>query len=210
MRKKVISFDLDGTIVDAAYGNMVWLDGVPRAYAEKRGMALEDAKKAVKEEYDSMGDAQLLWYDIGYWLDRFGLDVPIAPLLDSYSSYIRVLPYAREAIRTLGEQYMLVIASNAARIFVDKELAHTGLGGCFYRTISATSDFGMVKEQEEFYRRLCSSLGVSPEEVVHVGDHAVFDVEVPLNVGIDSYHYSPVGDGNGRNIRDLRGLMERI
>lgn len=210
MKKKVISFDLDGTIVDAAYGNMVWLEGVPKAYAEKKGIPLEDAKKAVKEEYDSVGEAQLLWYDIDYWLDRFGLDVAVGPLLDSYAGYIRVLPYARDAICALREHYTLVIASNAARIFVDRELGHTGLGECFSRTISATSDFGMVKEQEEFYRRLCSILGVSPAEVVHVGDHAVFDVEVPLNVGIDSYHYSPVGEGNGRTIRDLRGLWDRL
>jgi len=43
-----------------------------------------------------------------------------------------------------------------------------------------------------------------------LGDHAVFDVEVPLRVGIDSYNYDPAGEGNGRTIRDLRGLMDRL
>jgi HAD superfamily hydrolase (TIGR01493 family) len=210
MKKKVISFDLDGTIVDAAYGNMVWLEGVPRAYALRHGISLEDAKKAVKEAYDSVGEAQLLWYDIDYWLRRFDLRVSIPQLLDSYTDHIRLLPYARDVIRALGETYTLVIASNAARIFVDKELAHVGLETAFSRTISATSDFRMVKKQEAFYRTLCSTLGVSPAEVVHVGDHVVFDVEVPLGIGIDSYHYDPAGEGNGRTIRDLRGLMDRI
>jgi putative hydrolase of the HAD superfamily len=68
----------------------------------------------------------------------------------------------------------------------------------------------MVKKEEAFYRRLCATLGVSPAEVVHVGDHAVFDVEVPLRVGIDSYHCDPKSEGNGRVIRDLRGLLDRI
>lgn len=210
MKKKVISFDLDGTIVDAAYGNMVWLEGVPRVYARHYDLPLEDAKKAVKEAYDSVGEAQLLWYDIAYWLRRFDLDVPIPDLLDSYAHHIHLLPHAFDAIRSLGERYTLVIASNAARIFVDKELGHIGLETCFARTISATSDFGMVKKQEEFYWKLCSTLGVSPAEVVHVGDHAVFDVEVPLRVGIDSYHYDPEGDGNARTLQDLRGLIDRI
>lgn len=210
MKKKVISFDLDGTIVDAAYGNMVWLEGVPQRYARRHGMPLEDARRAVKEAYDSVGETRLLWYDIGYWLTRFDLDVPIGELLDDYTDHIRVLPYASDAIYALAEQYTLVIASNAARVFLDKELAHTGLAECFSRTVSATSDFHMVKKQEAFYRALCSTLGVLPAEVVHVGDHAVFDVEVPLGVGIDSYHYDPAGDGNGRTIRDLRGLTDRI
>jgi len=174
--KKIISFDLDGTIVDGAYGNMVWLEGVPERYARKHGMPLEDAKKAVKKEYDSIGEAHLLWYDIGYWLDRLGLTVSIPELLDSYADHIRLLPHAAEAISALGERYTLVVASNAARIFVEKELGHTGLEASFSRAISATSDFGMVKKQGAFFLRLCSTLGVSPDEVVHVGDHAVFDV----------------------------------
>jgi putative hydrolase of the HAD superfamily len=210
MKKKVISFDLDGTIVDGVYGNMVWLEGVPERYAHRYGMPLPEAKKAVTEAYDSVGEAHLLWYDIGYWLKRFDLTVPIAELLDSYTDHIRLLPYAAEAISALGERYILVIASNAARIFVEKEMGHTGMSASFSRTISATSDFQMVKKQEAFYRRLCMTLGVSPAEVVHVGDHAVFDVEVPLRVGIDSYHYDLKGEGNGRTIRDLRELLDRI
>ncbi len=208
--KKVISFDLDGTIVDGVYGNMVWLEGVPAKYARRYSMPLEDAKKAVKKEYDSIGETHLLWYDIDYWLKRFDLHVPIPELLDCYVDHIRLLPFALDAICALKERYTLVIASNAARIFVEKELAHTGLAPAFSRVISATSDFKMVKKEEAFYLRLCSTLGVSPAEMVHVGDHAIFDVEVPLSVGIDAYHYSPGGAGNGRTIQDLRGLLDLI
>ena len=68
----------------------------------------------------------------------------------------------------------------------------------------------MVKKEEAFYRRLCSTLNVSPAEVVHVGDHPEFDVEVPARVGIDSYHYDPAAQGNGRTIQDLRELLDRI
>jgi FMN phosphatase YigB (HAD superfamily) len=210
MKKKVISFDLDGTIVDGIYGNMVWLEGVPEKYARRHNISFDEAKKAVTEAYDSVGEAHLLWYDIGYWLERFDLDVSIPELLDSYTGHVRLLPHAYEAICALGENYRLVIASNAARIFVEKELGHTGLEACFGRTVSATSDFGMVKKQEAFYLKLCTTLDVEPSQVVHVGDHAVFDVEVPLRVGIDSYHYDPTGVGNGRTIRDLRGLLDRI
>ncbi len=207
---KVISFDLDGTLVDGEYGNMVWLEGIPEEYARKYGMTTAEARTAVKEQYDSVGESHLLWYDIDYWLQRFGLTVSVPRLLDTYSPYIRLLPHVEEVVRALRGRYQLVIASNAARVFVEKELSHTGLAGCFSHTLSATSDFGLVKKQEAFYRKLCSVLAVSPGEVVHVGDHRVFDVEIPLAVGINAYHYSPDGKANGRVLSDFRDLMDRL
>jgi HAD superfamily hydrolase (TIGR01493 family) len=204
--KKVISFDLDGTLVNAAYGNLVWLQGVPERYAERYGLSVEEAKRAVKEEYDSIGEESLLWYDLPYWLDRFDLAVSASELLDEYEKDIQLQPNATEVIDALSSRYTLVVASNAARIFVEKELGQTGLAGRFDRVFSATSDFGMVKKQEEFYRKVCDLLGVSPSEVVHVGDHEVFDVEVPLSVGMDAYHYSRGSRFDGRSISDFKEL----
>jgi len=208
--KKVISFDLDGTIVDGAYGNMVWLEGIPQRYAEKYGLPVEDAKRAVKSEYDSIGEADLLWYDIDYWLKRFGLAVRPDDLLDQYVEYIRLLPHVAEVIGELKGKYVLVVASNAARLFVEKELRCTGLEGSFSRIVSATSDLRMVKKEEGFYRELCRLLDVSPADVAHVGDHAVFDVEVPLKVGIDAFLYDPAAPKNGRILHDFRELFDRL
>jgi putative hydrolase of the HAD superfamily len=208
--KKVVSFDLDGTVVDAAYGNMVWLEGVPAKYARRHSVPLERAKQTVRREYDAVGEANILWYDITYWLGRFDVAVSIPDLLDEYRDHIRLLPHVAEVISLLSEKYRLVIASNAARIFVEKELGHTGLERHFSRIISATSDFGMVKKEEQFYWKLCAVMGISPSEIVHVGDHSVFDVEVPLRIGIDSYHYDPSHDGAGRTIRDFRELLDLL
>ena len=208
--KKVISFDLDGTIVDGRYGNLVWLEGVPERYAEKHSLPVAEALAEVKQAYDSVGESHLLWYDIDYWLRRFDLTISVPDLLDHYCGSIRVLPHVAEVIEALHEKYRLVIASNAARIFVEKELGHTGLGRYFSPVISATSDFGMVKKEEGFYRRLAAVLGVSPEEMVHVGDHAVFDFEIPRLVGIDSYHYDPAAAPNGTVINDFMELLERL
>jgi putative hydrolase of the HAD superfamily len=208
--KKVISFDLDGTIVDGLYGNMVWLEGIPERYAARYAMSVSDALVVVKEAYDSVGEAHLLWYDLGYWLRRFDLTVSEEALLDRYVGYIRLLPHVAPVIEALSKKYLLVIASNAARIFVEKELRHTGLARYFTHVVSATSDFRMVKKEEGFYRRLCALLDVLPSEVVHVGDHPVFDFEVPRLAGIDSFHYDPAGKGDGGVIGDFRELLDRL
>jgi HAD superfamily hydrolase (TIGR01549 family) len=208
--KKIVSFDLDGTLVDGAYGNMVWLDGLPELYGRRHSMPLDEAKKLVKSEYDSMGEENILWYDITYWLKRFDLATSIPELLDRYSDHIRIIRGVTEALERLSKEYTLVIASNAARIFVEKELSRSGLARYFPHAFSATSDFQMVKKEEEFYRRLCRLLKVDPSEMVHVGDHAVFDVEVPLRAGLDAFHYNPGGQSNGRTVCDLRELLDRL
>jgi len=36
--KKIVSFDLDGTLVDAGYGDVVWNHGIPEEYAKRHRM----------------------------------------------------------------------------------------------------------------------------------------------------------------------------
>jgi HAD superfamily hydrolase (TIGR01549 family) len=208
--KKVISFDLDGTLVSASYGNLVWLEGVPERYALIHGLTIDMAKQVVKDQYRSLGESNLLWYDLPYWIKRFELDVSINELLDQYESHIKLAPNVAETIEILSQDYSLVIASNAARIFVEKELGYTGISHCFTHIFSATSDFKMVKGQKDFYIQMCRNLGVSPSDVIHVGDHEVFDCEVPREAGISAYHYSPGGRSNGNTITDFRELKSYL
>ena len=208
--KKVISFDLDGTLVHGRFGDMVWHHGIPDEFARRHGVSLEEAQKQVLKEYEAVGDSSLLWYDVDWWIRRFDLPVSAEELLDTYVSHIEVIPYALDVLSALRERYRLVVASNAARIFVEKELNHTRLGAYFERVVSATSDLGMVKKEGRFYDTLCTTLAVTPAELVHVGDHQVFDYEVPLSLGILCYHFKPSGENDGSVINDLRELLRRL
>jgi len=208
--KKIVSFDLDGTLVDGLYGEMVWNQGLPEVFALRHGMSVEEAKAYTRKEYETVGDGRLEWYDIDYWLDRFDLPVSSKELLDRYESCINLLPFAGEVLEALGKRYTLVIASNAARIFVEKETSHANIGRHFATIVSATSDYRIVKKGDPFYTRLLDDLGVTPGEIVHVGDHKIFDFEAPSRLGIESYHLCATGNGNGRVISDLRALLDRL
>jgi putative hydrolase of the HAD superfamily len=217
--KKVFSFDLDGTLVSAGFGNMVWNHGIPEAYAKKYSVPFDDARTLIMKEYASVGDSSILWYKIDYWLKRFDLQVTSGELLKKYETFIEPVPGAKEVIKRLKEKYMLVIASNAARIFVEKELEYTGFARYFSHSISATTDYNMVKKEAAFYEKLCSILNVLPEEVIHVGDHEIFDFKVPSDMGIEAYYFRDSGSGgnnglpmehNGRVIQNLLELLDKV
>lgn len=184
----IVSFDLDGTIVNSIFGDMVWNVGIPEEYAKHHGLPFHEAKEYITKEYETIGDENILWYTIDYWLKRFHIPLTSDALLERYVDYIELLPDARKVLEGLHKNYTLIIASNAARVFVEKEILHTGIGHYFTHIISATTDYNLVKKQETFYRTLCQQLRIQPHQIIHVGDHPVYDFYVPSHLGIESYY----------------------
>ncbi len=207
--KPYISFDLDGTLVDLAFTDQVWHRGVPELYAQRSGMDLLQAQELVLEQYRRVGDGALEWYDIAYWFRYLDLPGEWEGLLEHYASEVRVYPEVHEVLSRLREHYSLIVLSNAAREFIEVEMREGGLAGYFDLVISATSDFGLVKKSPEFYRRVCETLGVGPQKIIHVGDHWEFDYQVPRGMGIAAFYLNREGDRSGADvIRDLRTLFE--
>ncbi|MCX7857332.1 MAG: HAD family hydrolase [Deltaproteobacteria bacterium] len=200
--KKVVSFDLDGTLVSQEFGDMVWNHGIPLEYAKKFGVSFEEAKKFVIYEYGLVGDGDILWYDIKYWIGRLGLDVKVEDLFNRYEKHIRLVEGAKEILEKLKGKYILILSSNAARIFVEKELRYTGIESYFDYVFSATSDFKIVKKEKEFYRKVMGMLKVSPQEIIHIGDHPVFDYEVPTSLGIEAHLVK-----EGKGLKEVLSLI---
>lgn len=181
---RIVSFDMDGTLVASEYTDWVWGHGIPTLYSRERGCPFETAKLEVEKEYRKIGEGALEWYDIKYWFDFFKLGMGWRVLMESYADKISVYPDALPVLNRLKEKFVLVLTSNAGREFIDVEMKATGLLPYFDRIFSATSDFGKVKKTAEFYRHICKVLGTTPDEMVHVGDHYEFDYLVPQTVGI--------------------------
>lgn len=205
-----ISFDLDGTLTDLAFVDGVWNEGLPRLVAEDRGIAVEDAMQLCMDAYRSEGDTSILWYSLPHWLDRFGLGhVDEEELIALFIPRIRIFDDAMRAITSLAQRgYPLVLFSNAPRSFLDKEVHYGDLGGFFNTMVSLPDDWGMVKSQKEAFVRLRSYLGT---EIVHVGDHILFDCEVPREAGIPAYHvWRGKGPRRQDSLADLDQFMHRI
>jgi HAD superfamily hydrolase (TIGR01549 family) len=208
---KIVSFDMDGTLVDAEFTDWVWGHGIPTLYAQKSGLSFEEAKAFVTQEYRKVGEGAIEWYDIKYWFRFFELEESWKVVMEQYTDKIRVYPDVDQILERLRGRFPLVLTSNAGREFIDIEMKATGLEGYFYRIFSATSDFGQVKKTADFYQRICQVLEAEPEEIVHVGDHYDFDYLVPRSLGIQAFYLNRLGDLKGAAaISDLRDLEERL
>jgi putative hydrolase of the HAD superfamily len=208
---KIISFDMDGTLVDPEFTDWVWSHGIPTLYAKKVGIPFEEAKAFVVNEYLKVGEGAIEWYDIKYWFQWFQLEQSWSMLMKQYADKINIYPDVNSVLERLKDGFRMVLTSNAGREFIDVEMEVTGLGRYFERIFSATSDFREVKKTKGFYQRICQILETRPQEIVHVGDHYEFDYVVPRSLGIRAYYLDRSGGRKGEFIiPDLRDLEKKL
>jgi putative hydrolase of the HAD superfamily len=211
-KNKLVSFDLDNTLVDPTYTTFVWEIGIPKLYAKKHNTSVSEAISLVRAEYERIGDSALEWYDIKYWFEYFELPGRWENLMEEHRDKIRPFPEVKEVMEDLVRHYDLIVTSNAARAFVEVEVKETEIEDYFIRIFSATSDFGQVKKTPQFYEQICEIMGTSPSNAIHVGDHYEFDYLVPKSLGMEAYYLDR--DGNRPKetftVKDLREFAALI
>jgi len=209
---RVVSFDMDGTITDLSFVDSVWLEGIPRLYAVKNGVSFEDARTYVKREYEKVGRERLEWYDLNYWTENFGLAISPVDVLSYFQHRIKLFPEVNEVLEELKDKgFRLIVVTNARREFVNLELKKTKIGHYFERVFSSTSDFGLIKKKVNLYKKVCSIIGISPSEMVHVGDDRFFDFVIPSKLGIKAFYLDRTGEDSGDLvIHSLKELGERV
>lgn len=198
MQKKLISFDLDNTLIDPTYTTFVWEIGIPQLYAKKHTMSISEATRIVIAEFEKIGDLSLEWYDITYWFKYFELPGRWENLLETHRDKIRPFPEVKEVIKDLAQYYDLIIISNAAREFVEVEIKEAEIKNFFARIFSATSDFRQVKKTPQFYTQICEIMEIEPSSTIHIGDHYEFDYLIPKSLGIQAYYL----DRDGKRSKD--------
>ncbi len=206
---RVVSFDVEGTLVDEGFAVAVWEEGIPRLYAESRGISYEQAVREVFRQYDEVGEESIEWYDIDYWWRRLELPGDWRSLMEECLDRMNLYPEVPEVLEELHSRYRVIIVSNTAREFLEYMLRD--LTPYLDRVFSVTSDFGEVKKSPKTFLKVCRIVGVEPSQVVHVGDHPKFDYQVPIQAGMKALLIDRRGERSGPHvIRDLRGLAERL
>jgi len=150
-RIDTVLLDMDGTLLDLHYDNHFWLEHVPRRYAEKHGLAPEDAHAELRRRY-KLVEGTLDWYSVDYWTRELDLDIPL--LKQEVEHLIAVHPHVLDflhAIRAAHKRVLLV--TNAHGKALDLKFRRTRLGGHFDAVVCA-HDLHAPKEHHGFWRKL--------------------------------------------------------
>ena len=197
---KIISFDLDGTLVKNTYADRVWLEGFPILFSKEKNISIQESKDFLFKEYDNVGMERKEWYDIDWWFTRFEIKKSWKKLLYSYRRYIQIYPETKKIISKLSKKYKLIIISNAKREFIDIQIKETEIEQYFSNIFSSLSDFESVKKIPDVYKKVCKKLAINVNEIIHVGDNKEFDFLSPQKMGIRSYYLNREKTESGDNI----------
>ena len=211
LKKPIISFDLDGTLMKPGFGDKVWLEGLPRIYAITHNLDIEEAKKQLISAYDTIGQSRREWYDLSYWIKSLDLRITPEELLTNFIHDIEPYPDVVDVIKRLSKKYRLVISSAAMKPFITIELKTTKLDKYFSEFFSATSDTHTVKKDPYFYQMIIDRLKCQPQEIVHVGDNYEFDYLSPIKAGLHAFYLDrSTQSTNEKTVRSLTEFEEKI
>ena len=180
MEVDIISFDIDGTLIDHNYNDLIWYQALPEELAKKEKITFDQALKTVKEEYDRVGEKDYHWYDIKYWIKFFQLDIDYNKLLHKYEQEVRIFPEVPLVLSELVQKYHLICVSAMPREFMDIKLKR--IRTYFQETFSTLSDYKQLKNKEIF-TQIDHTLKVEPQRILHVGDHEQYDYRAALEAG---------------------------
>lgn len=198
---------MDGTLVKPEFNDLIWREVIPELYARKNEIEIEEAKGFIEGEYDKIGEYDLRWYSLDFWLGYFRLNVREKEILGEYAGKVSLYPDVLSTLEKLSKNYQLVIASCMGNDFIGIKLRKRNIKKYFKRVFSAVS-IGLIKKEESFYLALCSSLTIKPGELIHIGDHYEFDYLVPRQIGIRAFYLDRNSDKQKVSLDGVRSLHD--
>jgi putative hydrolase of the HAD superfamily len=162
-----LMLDMDGTLLDLAFDNYMWLTHIPGAYAKARSLPHEQARDELYAEFHSMR-GRLEWYCLDHWSERLQLD--IAGLHHAERGRIGWLPGAQDFLEKVRQEGLRVLlVTNAHRDTLNLKSAATGIAR-YFDGIYTAHDFGFPKERQEFWQALASVEAFDPQSTMFVDD----------------------------------------
>lgn len=162
-----VLLDMDGTILDLAFDNYFWRELVPRRYAERHRLSLDQARAALEPRFLDIQHT-LPWYCTDHWSAVTGIDM--AALKREIRAHITPIPGAEDflkAVRRSGRK--LWLATNAHRDSWQLKLQQTGLRP-YFEHIICSHDFGHPKEDQRFWENVQRQYPFDPQRTLFVDD----------------------------------------
>ena len=167
MQKPIIMFDMDGTLLDLAFDDLIWNHKLPERHAETHQCTLEQSQNILKAFYQQHNHT-LCWYSSKYWTEKVGVDV----LQLQYEHKDKIAPRVGcfELLKQLTQQgYRCWLLTNADCAGLKLKLENVDLSPYFEVMISS-EEIGYSKECVEFWEILQQKHHFDPQNAVMLDD----------------------------------------
>ncbi len=176
-----VLLDMDGTLLDLAYDNVLWSRLLPERFGRAHGLSRERAEAHL---FRHMAErrGELDFYCLDYWAEFTGLD--IIALHHELANLIAYRPHAPEFLahlRLLERRALLV--TNAHRDSLAVKDRYSGLTGRLDGVVSC-HDYGAPKESAAFWDRLMTEHPFDPARTLLIDDNAtVLEAAAVFGIG---------------------------
>ena len=206
---KIISFDVDGTLVGLEYNDLIWFKEIPELVAKKKKISFERSLKYVYEEYAKLGEHNLNWYDINYWISYFGLEISPDKIFEKYEPQVQIYPEVVPLLEELKKNFILIVITAMPREFLIPKMKK--LEKYFKFSFSALSDFKELKNFK-IYSKISKALKVRPEQMLHIGDHWEFDYLAAQEAGMNAIYLDRSNTKKGKfivnSLREVKKIID--
>jgi 5'-nucleotidase len=162
-----VFLDMDGTLLDLYFDNHFWQEFIPKRYAEEHGLSYAEADKIMQEKYQRVVGT-MNWYCVDYWTEQLSLD--IEALKREIAHYIAIHPHVEQFLQRLHQSDKQVwLVTNAHRKSLNLKMEKTSLHR-YFDEIICSHDYGLPKEEPQFWQKLKEDRPYDPERTILVED----------------------------------------
>ena len=160
--------DMDGTLLDLAYDNYMWLEHIPAEYARQNAMGEAEAREMLSSKFRSL-EGKLQWYCLDHWSEVLDLDVK--ELHRNENNRIDYLPGAKEFLESvLQHEVRLLLVTNSHLDTLEIKTEVTGISS-FFDAIYTSHELGHAKEDQPFWHALHEAEGFDRETTLFIDDN---------------------------------------
>ena len=162
-----VLLDMDGTLLDRHFDNVFFNEELPKRFAAKHGLPLDQARETLFGHYRAV-EGKLAWADLDYWTQTLDIDTvavthELRHMIEYHHDAVEFLRY----LRSQGKRLTLV--TNAHGSSLEIKAVRTGIDQ-YMDLIVTASEVGSLKMHAEFWSGCQRIVGFDPSRSLYIDD----------------------------------------